>query len=98
MAASSAAAAATPEATVAWSPEEDAELRAAVEQQGAGEWQGMAEAFSTARSADALERRWRAIREERVEMWNKKTQKRLSGHNNPKRCDVEDFMRRHPVY
>ena len=43
---------------VPWSPKEDAELRAAVEQQGVGSWQGKAEAFSTARSAAALRQRW----------------------------------------
>ena len=51
----------TPEATVAWSPEEDAELRAVVEQQGVGSWQRKAEAFSTVRSANAMRHRWEIV-------------------------------------
>ena len=37
--------------------------------------------------------------EQSVRMWNTETQKRLQIHcDEPKRCDVQDFMRRHPEY
>ena len=45
----------TPEATVAWSPEEDAELRAVVQREGVGNWQRKADA-----GAAGLGAPWRA--------------------------------------
>ena len=37
--------------------------------------------------------------EQSVRMWNTETQKRLQIHcDDTKRCDVQDFMRRHPEY
>ena len=47
-----------------WSPEEDEELRAAVEQQGAASWPQKAEAFSTERSDSALAHRWARLASE----------------------------------
>ena len=46
------------DAEQAWTPEEDEELRAAVEREGLGKWQQKAEAFSTLRSGDSLRHRW----------------------------------------
>ena len=40
----------------------------------------------------------RAYQNEKVAMWNTRTQKKLQGQNRPRRCDVEDFMLRKPDY
>ena len=44
-----------------WTPEEDKELRAAVEREGIGKWHQKSEAFTSSRSAGALRHRWNTI-------------------------------------
>ena len=71
-----------------WSPQEDAELRAAVEREGPACWQQKAEAFSTSRSGDSLRTRWQKVLavqdlgEQPADLWN--TQSSPAGASEPK--------------
>ena len=101
--------AASQQERLVWNALEDAQLARLVRLHGPGGWDGKSAAFTTARSASALRRRWQKLEdaaqengvsmgEERVPLYNTATKRKVAGGSAPRRDHLERYLQDHPEY
>ena len=101
--------AASQQERLVWNALEDAQLARLVRLHGPGGWDGKSAAFTTARSASALRRRWQKLEdaaqengvsmgEERVPLYNTATKRKVAGGSAPRRDHLERYLQEHPEY
>ena len=92
-----------------WSVAEDRELIGLVRQHGPRDWSSKESMLSTGRSANAIRKRWTKLEEdaaalepaagasdERVKIWNRKTERSHAGSAAPLRANLAKYLQEHP--